>query len=315
MIAGVKGESMGGKRGFTLIELIVVIAVLGLLATLMVGMSASLISQQRLQTTRARLANIDTALVLHVTQYKRLPCPADGTVDSTLNNAGVERATVGPPRTCDLNQRDGVVPWRALGLTAADIEDGWGTRFTYRVGPDLVVDNAMDFSSCDPAGTGPIPVTTPPFCNAFGSGGANCNAANLGQCTPPIGALACTAAGTKGLLVENVAGTVLMETRCNATSDPTTGAAYVVISHGAEGGGGYNAQGRLQSSSTAPGTSEAMNFANLQYLPPPVWPAAPTSFLVDDVYMAPIGVHFDDIVSRPSILAVATKAQIGPRAH
>src|SRR5436190_23108631 len=95
------------STGFTLIELIVVIAVLGLLITILTGMTASLITQQRLATTRAKIANIDSALVVYVSQYKRLPCPADGTLESTNAAAGLENANAGRPRHCVSSQQHG----------------------------------------------------------------------------------------------------------------------------------------------------------------------------------------------------------------
>ena len=299
-------------RGFTLVELVVVIAVLSLLAVMLIGMTASLVTQQRYQLTRTRLANVEAALVLYASQYKRLPCPADGTLASGAANAGIENETpASVPRTCLNNQRDGVVPWRALGLTAADIEDGWGTRFTYRVGPDLVVNTAMDFSSCDPAGGGPIPATTPPFCNPAG---AQCNAATLATlCTPPATAL--VGSSTKGIVVANAAGTPVMDPRGTAGSPVSTGAAFVLVSHGQEGGGGYSGEGILQSSPIAAGTAEAMNFANLTYTAPPALPAAASVYLVDDAINAVGTAHFDDLIVRPAVLAVATKAQLGPRAR
>jgi prepilin-type N-terminal cleavage/methylation domain-containing protein len=322
------------QEGFSLIEIAIVLGILALLLTLFTGMSTNLISQHRRELTRTRLANIDTALTLFVSQYKRLPCPADGKLASSDPNAGQENPPppalpASQPSNCGANnQKDGVVPWRALGLTASDIEDGWGGRFTYRVGPDLVVNNAMDFSSCDPAGGGPANAVPPPigllsYCNPAGvvllPPPANCNAATFpANCTPPNTALA--GAAGKGLVVETVAGTVIMDPRAN----PSTGAAYVVISHGADGGGAYNGQGVVQGSGTAAGTKEAMNFPNRTYTLPPPLPTAPTSFLVDDVYNGGYNVgagvpdptyHFDDMVSRPNILTVATRAQLGPRSH
>lgn len=305
---------MSRAKGFTLIEIAMVIVVMGLLFAMLAGMSASLVAQQRIQTTRSRLANIDNALALFVSQYKRLPCPADGRIASSTGGAEYNDDPV-TPRTCTGNQQHGVVPWRALGLTGVDIEDGWGGRFTYRVGPELVVDNAMDFTSCDPAGTSStIRVSPSTYCTPAGIVPGDCNAGNLPACTPP--SIALRGAVRKGLVVKNVAGTVVMDPRgaSGAGTDASTGAAYVVISHGAEGGGAYSSEGTLLASATAAGTMEAMNFSNLAYTPP-VLSVAPTSFLVDDAFNAIGATHFDDTVSRPNILSVATRAQLGPRAR
>lgn len=303
---------MRRQEGFTLVEIAMVIVVLGLLLTVLLGISASLISQQRMQTTRTRLANIDTALTLFVSVNKRLPCPADGQLSASAG--GAENATTGPPRTCNGNQQHGVVPWGALGLTASDVEDGWGSRFTYRVGPSLVLENGMDFTSCDPAGGNTTTInTSPPWCVTAGAAPTECNAGSLSNCNPP--AIGLRSAVNKGLVVENVAGTVLMDPRGSAgtcAAEISTGAAYVVISHGPEGGGGYSSGGNLISSSVSAGTKEAMNFANLAYTAP-VCSVAPTSFLVDDTLNAVGATHFDDVVSRPNILTVANRAQVGPR--
>jgi hypothetical protein len=87
---------------------------------------------------------------------------------------------------------------------------------------------------------------------------------------------------------------------------PSTGAAYIVISHGENGEGAYNNEGIVQASTTSSGTEEAKNAANL----------ALQAYYVDDFPSYPAGAgHFDDFVLRPSILTVATKAQLGPRAH
>jgi len=240
---------------------------------------------------------------VYVSQYKRLPRPADGTKASNIATAGSEVVTgSGVARDCG-TQANGVVPWRELGLTATDIEDGWNGRFTFRVGPDLVKDGALDFSSCDPAGGATAVLTTPPYCNP------GCSAGTLAtQCTTPLVAL--TGALGKGLVVENATGTVVMDPRTN----PTTGVAYVLVSHGAEGGGAYTGNGTLLSSTTAASSAERKNFANLAYALPPA-SGAPTVFLVDDASTGPGTSHFDDFVSRPGVLTLAAKAQLGPRSH
>jgi prepilin-type N-terminal cleavage/methylation domain-containing protein len=300
---------MRGARGFTLIEMAVVIAVMGFLLAILFGITRSVVSQQRYQTTRARMANLDTAFAGYVATNKRLPCPADGRTASSTSGAGTESSTgAGLARTCNNNQQYGVVPWTTLGLTASDAEDGWGVRFTYRVGPALVADNAMDFTACDPAANPSVaPVSTPPFCNT------GCNSTTLtSSCTTPAAALA--GGPAMGLVVTSSAGPatgMLMDPRATIT----TGAAYVLISHGPEGGGGYDGSGTLQNSSVSPGTAEAMNFANIAWTNPP--PSGnPTVYLVDDVGNGTAtNSHFDDIVLRPGILALALKAAVGPRSH
>jgi hypothetical protein len=55
------------------------------------------------------------------------------------------------------------------------------------------------------------------------------------------------------------------------------------------------------------GTEEAKNYANLAIL----------GYYVDDSISDVAGAasHFDDLVSRPSLLSVINKAGLGPRAH
>jgi hypothetical protein len=153
----------------------------------------------------------------------------------------------------------------------------------------------MDMSACDPAGTG-----------GLGPGGLclplpGCSNANLVGCTAPT-----TFLNNKGLLVQTVAGVVTM----NPAGVPPTGAAYVVISPGESGGGGYLNSGQQFAGITADGTEEQKNYANLAL-------RAPALYYVDDSISDKPGAatHFDDVVSRPSVLSVITKAGLGPRSH
>ena len=89
-------------------------------------------------------------------------------------------------------------------------------------------------------------------------------------------------------------------------SSPPTGAAYVLISHGESGGGAFLDTGVLSTSTTTDGTEEQKNYTT-QVLQP---------YYVDDQSIDVGGAtHFDDVVLRPSVLSVATKAGLGPRSH
>lgn len=288
--------------GFTLIEIAVVIVVLALLLAMIAGIATAMLGQQRREATRQRLAGVETAIALFVSQNLRLPCPANGTLAGTDSNAGVEQITLGTPNTCSVggapnSQQHGVVPWRALGISEQDATDGWGNRLTYRVATDFVTAPAMNLTYCDPGGT-KIPRQTP-----VASPGGYCDPACTSATFPASCTMPSAVTAGSGLQVRNLAGTIIM----NQGATPSTGAAYVVISHGENSAGAYGNLGVVQAAiGPASGTEEAKNAANL----------ALQAYYVDDFASYPAGTgHFDDFVLRPSILTVATKAQLGPRAH
>jgi len=271
-----------GRRGFTLVEILVVVVILGLIMAMASVLLRSVSATQKRSITANRMANVEAAIVQFVMQQKRLPCPADGT--QSASTGGAETWAAGACTT----QQNGVVPWRSLGLSAADATDGWDRRMTYRVGSALVAVSAMDLSWCDPAGTGAL---------AAGVCNTTCTSATPANCTPPSTYLA-----AKGLVVKNLAGTTVMD----PAGSPSTGAAYVLVSHGESGGGAYLDTGVLSTSNTTDGTEEQKNYVNL----------ALAAYYVDDQTTDVAGAnHFDDVVLRPSVLSVANKAGLGPRAH
>lgn len=273
---------MRSSRGFTLIEILIVMVIAGLVVSLLATLSVGLLAQQRRQTTIARLNNIESSLLQFVMQQKRLPCPADGAA-----NAGT---AVGGPAGCTGDQARGVVPWIDLGLPEIEVTDGWGRRITYRLDPNLAVTGRMDMSKCDPAGTGPVAAG---LCNSA------CASSDLSLCTPPS-----TYLSTKGLRVRSIAGTLIM----NPAGSPNTGAAFVLISHGETGGGGYF-NTSLSSSSTTDGTEEAKNYADAAYI-------AASSYYVDDKLSEVAGTtHFDDLLVRPTVFSVIIRAGLGSRSH
>lgn len=281
---------MRSARGFTLIEIVVVLLIFGVVIAMAAAITRGVVAAQKRSLTVTRLATVDAAIIQFVAVQKRMPCPADGRLASTDNNAGLETAPNGAAG-CDAQQH-GVVPWRALGLTEQEVTDGWDRRLTYRVQALLgvVAPAGMDMSQCDPAGTeGGI---GPKACTA------GCTSANLAACTPPLEFLR-----GKGLLIKTVAGVNVMD----PALVPPTGAAYVVISAGESGGGAYNNNGMVVATITTDGDEEKnRNYANLVVQP----------HYIDDSISDVAGVaHFDDLVSRPSVHTVVNKAGLGPRSH
>jgi prepilin-type N-terminal cleavage/methylation domain-containing protein len=284
-------------RGFTLVEIAVVLIIMSLMLAMAALLFRGISAGQKRSLTVARLAGVDAALAQFVALQKRLPCPADGRKTLTSDPAtvgGEERDGAG---ACTSVQH-GVVPWKTLGIAEPDATDGWDHRLTYRVQGSLAADNGMDMSMCDPASQPPNnPATAVATCNA------GCTSALLatGFCTLPRSFLI-----GKGLEVRS-GGTKVMDPAAALPGAPT-GAAYVLISHGESGGGAYSTTGQLQATLSTDGTEELRNYANQTM--PAGW------YFADESPSDVAGTsHFDDMISRPSVLAVINKAGLGPRSH
>ncbi|HSS26878.1 MAG TPA: type II secretion system protein, partial [Usitatibacter sp.] len=73
---------MRKARGFTLIEIVVVIAIMGFLVAMGAMAARAISASQKRSLTTTRMSSVDTALLQFVMVQKRLPCPADGTQSS-----------------------------------------------------------------------------------------------------------------------------------------------------------------------------------------------------------------------------------------
>lgn len=283
--------------GFTVVEIAIVLFIMGLLTAMVAGVARSMSSLQRASLTSTRLAHAGVAITAFVQTRARLPCPADGALSETAPGAGNERRDDGLGGTGDCldNQARGVVPWRSLGLSEADVTDGEGTRFTYRAAKGLTRDAAMSFKWCDAAGTAPAQTTPTPGVPGTNNVGpppyqacaSSCRHSDLATCT----GLASILAG-RGLEVRD------------ANNVPqTTAAAYVLVSHGNNRAGGYAAgSGVLMATLGDSGPGEAQNAA----------PAPLAAFYVDSALDATPATYFDDLVRRPGILAVVSAAGRAP---
>lgn len=108
------------ESGFSLVEMAIVLTIVALLLGGLLPMISGQMEQQRRTETRKQLDEIRAALIGFAVINNRLPCPADPTIGTGLNNAGVEKCSI----------TTGVLPWVTLGTSETD---AWGRRFTYAV--------------------------------------------------------------------------------------------------------------------------------------------------------------------------------------
>ena len=124
--------------GFTLAEIAIVLAIIGIAMTMGLKMLTATLENGAISETKAKQERIKLALVSFMRSNGRLPCPDLTAV--LADPTGLEAAvcSVSPPQvpaTLAANRAagTGVVPWRTLGLERAAALDGWGNYFTYRV--------------------------------------------------------------------------------------------------------------------------------------------------------------------------------------
>ncbi len=200
-----------GVRGFTLIELAIVLAILGLLLGGGSMLLQPLLDNNRRNETKARLKVIEDALVLYAATNYDLPCPSDPALGPGSASNGVE-ATPGSA-SCSSTMASGGVPWRTLGLSESDVVDGWGRRISYAVTVTLAV-------------TGAPSITSPLNCPANGFGGI-----------------------TQGKLENRGANNAAIFGALGTAN--AAKAAYVLVSHGENNKGGYMPSGAQTSATGA----------------------------------------------------------------
>ncbi|MDZ4201903.1 MAG: prepilin-type N-terminal cleavage/methylation domain-containing protein [Gallionella sp.] len=116
------------QQGFTLIEIAVVLAILGLLLGGLVPTISSQMEHRQTGETQRQLAEIQQALVGFAIAHGRFPCPA------SLASNGDESPKGGGNCT---NFYNGYVPAAVLGITSVDsrglVTDAWGNPIRYAV--------------------------------------------------------------------------------------------------------------------------------------------------------------------------------------
>jgi prepilin-type N-terminal cleavage/methylation domain-containing protein len=120
--------------GFTLAEIAVVLAIIGIALTMGLKMLTATFENSAYSETRAKQERIKLALVSFMRSNGRLPCP-DTATPATGNEVPPPAIPPAAPASCNLTAAAGygVVPWVTLQIPRDAVLDGWGNFFSYRV--------------------------------------------------------------------------------------------------------------------------------------------------------------------------------------
>lgn len=122
---------VSNHKGFSLVEISIVLAVLGLLLAGVITSASQFIENSRISKTRSELKAIREAIIGYSIVKGRLPCPAEVVcVNNRYETDGEEQNSGAASCGSSITEVWGVVPFRTLGVEAKDV---WGNYYMYRI--------------------------------------------------------------------------------------------------------------------------------------------------------------------------------------
>jgi len=148
-------KSKNSNKGFTLIELAVVLVVVGIILGGFIGTLTSRINVTKKSDALSDLEDIKQSMMAYSFVNGYLPCPdcavVAGDCTAALVGDGISDYNVGNAR-CSLNEAVGHVPWVTLGLGRGD---SWGNHYRYAVQNEYA-DESVVFTLSSSAGIASI---------------------------------------------------------------------------------------------------------------------------------------------------------------
>lgn len=138
---------MTNNKGFSLLELSIVLVVLGFMTTVSLTIAKGMLIQSQQKITKERIYRIESAINAFLIQNGRLPCPA-GIKKKYTTSTEIKESISEDKTECIVSDMDGIklsgnvyigtIPTDDLKIQRIENSDGWINKFTYVVVKDFV---------------------------------------------------------------------------------------------------------------------------------------------------------------------------------